>query len=91
VQKWRDALVAQLLTPAPDMNAITWKRGQLRDRQWRFTSTTDKQIERAIADDIAWLERHPTRKSLLAAAQAKSRKSRKPEDCNEAPSPIPEA
>lgn len=79
VQKWRDAVAAQLLTPAPDMGAITWKRGQLSDRQWRWTSATDKQVERAIADDVAWLEQHPTKKSLLAAAQAKSRKSRKPE------------
>jgi hypothetical protein len=79
VQKWRDAVAAQMLTPAPDMGAITWKRGQLSDRQWRWTSVTDKQVERAIADDVTWLEQHPTKKSLLAVAQAKSRKSRKPE------------
>jgi hypothetical protein len=64
---------------------------KLRDRQWRWTSTTDKQVERAIADDVAWLERHPTKKSLLAAAQAKARKTREPEDRHEAPAPIPEA
>jgi hypothetical protein len=91
LQKWRDSVAARLLTPAPDMGAITWKRGQLSDRQWRWTSTTDKQVERAIADDVTWLERHPTKKSLLAAAQAKARKTRKPEDCHEAPAPIPEA
>jgi len=86
LQKWRDSIAAQLLTPAPDMGAITWKRGQLSDRQWCWTSTTDKQVEGALAADIAWLEQHPTKKSLLAAAQAKSRK---PEDCDEARAPAP--
>jgi hypothetical protein len=79
LQKWRDAIGAQMLTPAPDVGAITWKRGQMRDHQWRWSRVTDKQVERALAADIAWLEQHPTKKSLLAAAQAKSRKSRKPE------------
>lgn len=79
LQKWRDAIGAQMLTPAPDVGAITWKRGQMRDYQWRWSSVTDKQVERALAADIAWLEQHPTKKSLLAAAQAKSRRSRKPE------------
>jgi hypothetical protein len=79
LQKWRDAIGAQMLTPAPDVGAITWKRGQMRDHQWRWSSVTDKQVERALAADIAWLEQHPTKKSLLAAAQAKSRRSRKPE------------
>jgi hypothetical protein len=51
----------------------------VRDHQWRWSSVTDKQVERALAADIAWLEQHPTKKSLLAAAQAKSRRSRKPE------------
>jgi hypothetical protein len=79
LQKWRDAIGAQMLTPAPDVGAITWKRGQMRDHQWHWSSVTDKQVERALAADIAWLEQHPTKKSLLAAAQAKSRKSCKPE------------
>jgi hypothetical protein len=79
LQMWRNAIAAQLLTPAPDAGAITWKRGQSRDHQRRWTSVTDKQVERALAADIAWLEQHPTKKSLLAAAQAKSRRSRKPE------------
>jgi hypothetical protein len=92
LRMWRNAIAAQMLTPAPDMGAITWKRGQLRGRQWRWTSTTDKQVERAIADDVAWLEQHPTKKFLLAAAQARARKSRKLEDCDKAPAPItPEA
>jgi hypothetical protein len=78
LQKWRESIAEQLLTPAPDVGAVTWKRSQLRDQQWRY-SVTDKQVERAIADDVVWLEQHPTKKSLLAAAQAKYRKSRKPE------------
>jgi hypothetical protein len=77
VQQWRNSIAAQMLVPAPDMNAVTWKRGQLRDTQWKWTSTTDKQVERALAADVEWLEQHPTRKSLLAAAQAKARKAAK--------------
>lgn len=88
LQKWRDSIAAQMLTAAPDVGSVNWKRGQLRDRQWRWTSTTDKQVERPIADDLAWLDQHPTKKSLLVAAQAKSRKSRKTEDNNEPPAPI---
>lgn len=81
---WRDALTstqqAGIKEAAED---ITWKRGQVRDRQWRWSTVTDMQVELALAADIACLEQHPTKKSLLATAQTKSRKSGKPEDCNE--------
>jgi hypothetical protein len=30
VALWRDALVKQMLTPAPDVGAVNWKRAQLR-------------------------------------------------------------
>jgi hypothetical protein len=36
---------------------------------------------------LAWLEEHPTKKSLLAAAQAKSRKAGKPPPAPIAPEP----
>lgn len=32
VDKWREAVVKQLLTLAPDGAAVTWKRGQLAGR-----------------------------------------------------------
>lgn len=91
MQMWRNAMGTQMLTPPPDSGAVTWKRGQMRDQQWRWTSVTDMQVELALAADIAWLEQHPTKRSLLAAAQAKSRKPGKPEDWKEEPPSNPPA
>lgn len=88
---WRNAIGAQMLTPAPDVGAVTWKRVQMRGRQWSWSSVTDMQVELALAADTAWLEQHPTKKSLLAAAQVGSHKSRKPENSSEEPPPNPPA
>jgi hypothetical protein len=63
VQKWREALVAQLLTPAPDVAAVAWKRRAFASRQIRYTDARPERIERAIADDVAWLAAHPVRQS----------------------------
>jgi hypothetical protein len=41
VDKWREAVVKQLLTPAPDGAAVTWKRAQLAGR--RFSQLPTKQ------------------------------------------------
>jgi hypothetical protein len=74
VNTWRAALVKQLLTPAPDIGAVTWKRAQLRAENYRYSDVKPERIERAIADDVAFLEAHPTRRSIVA-----SRQSSKPE------------
>jgi hypothetical protein len=74
VDTWRAALVKQLLTPAPDAGAVAWKRAQLRAENYRYTDVKPERIERAIADDVAFLEAHPTRRSIAA-----SRQSSKPE------------
>jgi hypothetical protein len=74
VDTWRAALVKQLLTPAPDIGAVAWKRAQLRAKNYRYTDVKPERIERAIADDVAFLEAHPTRRSIAA-----SRQSSKPE------------
>ncbi len=71
VDKWRAAIAAQLLTPAPDVAAITWKRTALRGGQHEYTDVTTERIERAIADDVAFLAAHPTRKSIAALRQSK--------------------
>jgi hypothetical protein len=73
VAKWREALMAQLLTPAPDTGAITWKRATLEAGQHRFTDTSPKKIERAIADDLEWLAAHPTKRTGNVEACAKRR------------------
>ena len=63
VANWREALVRQLLTPAPDAAAVSWKRAALVAGKWRHTDTTGEQIEQAIAEDVAFLAAHPVRKS----------------------------
>jgi hypothetical protein len=70
VDVWRAALTAQLLTPAPDIAAVNWKRVQLRGGQHRHTDVTPGRIERAIAADVEWLNTHPSRKSIAAARQS---------------------
>jgi hypothetical protein len=63
VDKWREAVVKQLLTPAPDGAAVAWKRAQLAGRGFSHLPTKAERIERVIADDLAFLAAHPTRRN----------------------------
>jgi hypothetical protein len=63
VGKYRAALVKQLLTPAWDVNSVKWKQMALARGQHHYTDVKPERIERAIADDLAWLAAHPTRRS----------------------------
>jgi hypothetical protein len=63
VDTWREAVVKQLLTPAPDGAAVTWKRAQLAGRGFSHLPTKAERIERVIAEDLAFLAAHPTRRS----------------------------
>jgi hypothetical protein len=58
---WRAAVAKKLLTPAPDLAAITWKRAQLKSRGFSCVPVKKERVERAIADDTAFLAAHPTR------------------------------
>jgi hypothetical protein len=60
---WRQAIAQQLLTPAPDTAAVAWKRAALKSGRHKHTDVKTERIERAIADDIAFLTSHPTRRS----------------------------
>ena len=71
VDLWRTALVKQMLTPAPDVAAVLWKRTQLRAGQHRYTDVRPERLERAIEADVEWLKAHPSRKSIAASRQAK--------------------
>jgi hypothetical protein len=73
VDTWREAVVKQLLTPAPDLGAINWKRAKLASRDFASLPTKPERIERAIADDEAWLAAHPTRRTGNVEACAKTR------------------
>jgi hypothetical protein len=61
VDKWRVAVAKKLLTPAPDLGAITWKRAKLKSSDLPYLPVKKERVERAIADDVAFLEAHPTR------------------------------
>jgi hypothetical protein len=61
VDKWREAVVKKLLAPAPDLGAVTWKRAKLKSSDFPHLPVKKERVERAIADDIAFLEAHPTR------------------------------
>jgi len=58
VDRYRDALNKQLLTPAPDVASVNWKR-----RELKSYGVKKEIVEKAIADDIAILDAHPTRNS----------------------------
>jgi hypothetical protein len=58
VDTYRDALNKQLLTPAPDVASVNWKR-----RELKTYGVKKELVEKAIADDIAFLAAHPTRNS----------------------------
>ena len=62
LDKWREALVKQLLTAAPDIGAVNWKRAQLAGRGFDYLPVKAPRIEQAIADDVAFLTAHPTRR-----------------------------
>jgi hypothetical protein len=63
VDRWRAALVKQLLTPAPDGASVKWKQAELARGQHRYSDVKSERIERAIADDLAFLVAHPVRQS----------------------------
>jgi hypothetical protein len=61
-----EAITAQLLTPAPTVAAVNWKRQKLKRG---YLALKIERVERAIADDLAFLDAHPAR-------QCKSNKQR---------------
>jgi hypothetical protein len=67
--KYREAIAQQVLTPAPDTAAITWKRAALKSGQHEYTDVKSERIERAIADDLAFLAAHPVRQSTRGAGR----------------------
>ena len=58
---WRQALAEQLLTRAPNVAAIAWKRAKLEGGRLDYLPVSREQVERAIAADVAFVAAHPTR------------------------------
>ena len=63
--KYRAAIMAQLLTPAPTAREIAWKRAVFKHGDHEHTDIKTERIERAIADDVEFLKAHPTRRKDL--------------------------
>jgi hypothetical protein len=53
----------QLLTPAPRVAVVNWKQRVLASGDCVHGGVEKEQIERAIADDLAFLAAHPTRRA----------------------------
>jgi hypothetical protein len=52
IDKWREAVAKKLLTPAPDLGAITWKRAKLKSSDFPYLPVKKERVERAIADRL---------------------------------------
>jgi hypothetical protein len=61
VDKWREMVAKQLLTPAPRVDAVNWKHAQFKARGFSHLPVSKKRVEQAIVDDLAFLAAHPTR------------------------------
>lgn len=56
---WREAEALQIMTPAPDRSAVTWKRKTAADKR---PSLSAEIIAAMIAEDETWLTAHPIRR-----------------------------
>jgi hypothetical protein len=67
---YRVAIGQQLLTPAHGMASVNWKR-----RHWRepCLEIDEDSIAKAIAEDVAWLDSHPTGTSRSNKLRAKAK------------------
>lgn len=70
VERWRTALVKQMLTPAPDLAAVAWKRARLTSEHWEYCDVKPERLQQAIDADAEWLAAHPSKKSIDATKQA---------------------
>jgi hypothetical protein len=62
VAKYRVAWALLMLTPAPDVRSVTWKRAELKAERYKYTGLRPERIERAVADDVEFLKAHPSRR-----------------------------
>jgi hypothetical protein len=63
VDKWRAAIVKQLLTPAPDVASVAWKQKKLAGGQHQYAGLKQDRLKKSITADLAFLAAHPTRQS----------------------------
>jgi hypothetical protein len=61
VDMWRQTVAKQLLTPSPTLGDVAWKRAKIKSDDFKQLPITLTRAEQAIADDVAFLDAHPTR------------------------------
>jgi hypothetical protein len=71
VDMWREAVAKRLLTPAPTLADVAWKRAKVKSDDFEHLPIALTRAEQAIADDVAFLAAHPTRRSDSEAATRK--------------------
>lgn len=69
VRAWRAALVVQLLTPATTLNDVTWKQRVLASGDLQHCDVPPERVKKSIDADIAWLDAHPTKKTMTTEAR----------------------
>jgi hypothetical protein len=69
--RYREAIVKQLLTPAPDGASVAWKQNALARGKYLHTGLTPEHLELVIAQDLAFLAAHPVRQSNRRSAKAR--------------------
>jgi hypothetical protein len=69
VDTWREAVVKQLLTPAPDGGAVAWKRAKLQGREFAHLPIKAPRVEQSIAADVEFLTAHPARRPSKGGAK----------------------
>jgi len=63
LKHYRAALAEQLLTPAPNIASVSWKQAVVDGDGYVLVECVEKErVERVIADDLAFLRAHPTRR-----------------------------
>lgn len=65
---YREAVRRQIFTPAPDVAAVNWKRTHL--KQALYVGAKKERMEQIIADDLAFLKAHPTRRDRAASSES---------------------
>jgi hypothetical protein len=75
LRSYREALVAQFLTPAARLSDVEWKRRSLAAGNHEYTGLTVERIEFAIAQDLEFLAAHPTHRAQVPPPMKRRRRS----------------
>jgi hypothetical protein len=68
LENWRVAQMELLLTPAPDVKSLMWKRQKVAGlNPYDWADVKPARVEKAIADDEAFLKAYPTRQCRQSA------------------------